>query len=225
MKPLEALQHQLRLEGFEIVNGNRLRQVEAMPGEEMPILILAQLSDGQVAVYFDESLTPNLYLELMERSQHIQFPTINPLLETLNTQNIPFQVGHYKTHIFPATFLDFASNQVECRSKDDIQVRHFGFGDFAEQVYVIERDGKVVSACVSTREDKRCGEAWVCTDLQYRKHGLARQVVSAWAQGMLAAGKVPFYSHRIENIASSNLAGSLGLLSVFEEISISYMNV
>jgi hypothetical protein len=224
MKPLEALQLQLRLEGFEIVNGNRLRQVEAVPGEEMPVLILAQLSDGQLAVYFDESLTPNLYLELMERAQHIQFPTIDPLLEIFAGQNIPVQVGHYKTNLFPATFLEFMLEDVECRSKNDPQVQKFGFGDFAEQVYAIEREGKVVSACVSTREDNRCGEAWVCTDPQYRHQGLARKVVSVWARDMLSAGKVPFYSYKIANTASAGLAKRLELLPAFEEITISFAN-
>lgn len=222
MNPLEALQFQLRLEGFEIVNGNRLRQVETVPCEEIPLMVLAQLADGRVAAYFDESLPLNLYLELMESARHIPFPTIGPLLETLAKQHISFQVGHYKTHLFPAAFLDFVSNQVECRSKDDPQVCHFGFGDFAEYVYVIERDGKIASACVSTREDKKCGEAWVCTDPQYRHQGLAQHVVGAWARNMLAAGKVPFYSHKIENIASAALAKRLGLLPAFEEIVISY---
>jgi hypothetical protein len=225
MKPLDALQLQLRLEGFEILRGNRLRQVESLPGEEMPLLVLAQLAGGQAVAYFDESLDQNPYQELMDQTKLIQFPDIDPLINILNMQSIPFQVGHYKTSLFPTTYLYFVSDEVERCSRDDPLVQHFGFGGFAEQVYAISRDGKIVSACVSTREDTGCGEAWVCTDPQYRHHGLARQVVSAWARDMLAAGKVPFYSHRLENIASSNLAGCLGLLSLFEEISISYMNV
>lgn len=194
----------------------------AVPGEEMPILIFAHLSDGQVAVYLDESLTPDLYLELTERAQHIQFPTIDPLLEIFTEQNIPVQVGHYKTNLFPAAFLGFMSEDVECRPKNDPPVQKFGFGDFAEKVYVIEREGIVVSACVSTREDNRCGEAWVCTDPQYRHQGLARHVVSAWARDMLSAGKVPFYSYKIVNTASAGLAKRLELLPAFEEIVISF---
>jgi hypothetical protein len=222
MKPLEALQLQLRLEGFEIVSGNRLRQVEILPDEEMPLMILTQLADGPVVPYFDESLDLGLYQELMDQTKLIQFPDIDPLINVLNMQNIPFRVGHYKTSLFPTTYLNFVSNEVERYSREDPQVQHFGFGEFAEQVYAITRDGKIVSACVSTREDTGCGEAWVCTDPQYRHRGLARQVVSAWAREMLAAGKVPFYSHKIDNTASAGLAGRLGLLPAFEEIVISY---
>ena len=222
MKPLEALQLQLRLEGFEIADGNRLRQVEIVRGEEMPVMLLAQLADGQVAAYFDESLRQGLVLELMEQMQLIHLPSIDPLRKILNAHNIPFQVGHYRTNLFTPTFLEFMSLDVERRTKEDPQVQEFGFGEFAGQVYVIERDGKVVSACVSTHENERCGEAWVCTDSQYRHHGLARQVVNAWAGDMLAAGKVPFYSHKIENVASAGLAKHLGLMPAFEEIVISY---
>ncbi len=222
MKPLEALQLQLRLEGFEIINGNRLTQVEAVPGEEIPLMVLAQLANGQVAAYFNESLEPNLSIELMEQTRQTQFPTTASLLEILDARKIPIQVGHYKTNLFPAAFLDFVSSLVECRSKDDIQVCHFGFGDFTERVYAIEQDDRIVSACVSTHENKSCGEAWVCTDPQFRHRGLARQVVSAWARDMLGVGKVPFYSHKLENNASAALAKRLGLLPVFEEIVISY---
>jgi predicted GNAT family acetyltransferase len=100
---------------------------------------------------------------------------------------------------------------VSCLSKQESLVQEFGFGNFAENVFVIERDGKVVSACVSTRENEQCGEAWVYTDPKYRKHGFAHQVVRAWARQILKAGKVPFYSHKIENTASAHLAKRLEL--------------
>jgi predicted GNAT family acetyltransferase len=78
---------------------------------------------------------------------------------------------------------------------------------------------------MSVRENDQCGEAWVYTDPAYRQLGFARQAVCAWAQKMLSAGKVPFYSHKIGNLASANLAKRLELQPVFEEISISHKNV
>jgi predicted GNAT family acetyltransferase len=70
------------------------------------------------------------------------------------------------------------------------------------------------------REDESCGEAWVYTDPAYRRKGLAKKVASGWAHSLLSMGKVPFYSHKIENAASSSLAEALQLQPVFEEISI-----
>lgn len=225
MNPLEYLHLQLRLEGKEVVDGDRLRQVEVVPDEEMPLMLVAQLAGGQLAAYYDESLQPELHLELVKQIQGIVFPEMDVLIDVLKAQNISFEVGHYKTYVFPGQFAEAGSDDVKCLSRDDPRVQEFGFGNFAEQIYVIERHGKAVSACVSTRENKFCGEAWVYTDEAHRKRGFAQHVVQAWARGMVQAGKVPFYSHKIENTASANLAKRLGLKPVFEEISIAYMHV
>ena len=109
---------------------------------------------------------------------------------------------------------------VMCSSKHDPKIKTFGFDGFAENVYAIEQDDNIVSACVSTRENEQCAEAWVYTDPAFRNQGLAQRVVNAWAGSLIAVGKVPFYSHNIENTASATLASKLGLLPVFEEIAI-----
>ena len=85
-------------------------------------------------------------------------------------------------------------------------------------MYAVEYNGALVSACVSTRENESCGEAWVYTAPHYRQQGFAQKAVNAWARNLMSAGKVPFYSHKIENDASANLARKLGLQPVFEEI-------
>ena len=110
--------------------------------------------------------------------------------------------------------------EVICVSKHDPKVTAFGFDSFAEEVYAIERNGVLVSACVSTRENKECGEAWVYTDIDFRNQGLAQKVVNVWAGSLMDAAKVPFYSHVRENVSSASLARKLGLQPVFEEISI-----
>jgi len=199
--------------------------VEDVPGEEMPQMVIAQLAEGQVIAYYDESLPPDLHSELTQQVQNISFPTIEPLLSVLKKRTISFDMGHYKTYQFPVSVTNTSREMVRCFSTSDALVQSFGFGNFAENVYAVERDGKIVSACVSIRENDRCGEAWVFTDEEYRKQGFAQQVVGAWAQAMTRAGKVPFYSHSIENKASSNLAKRLGLQPLFEEIAIAYMNV
>ena len=219
------LHMQLRLEGKCLVGNDRLRQVKIVPDEDMPLMLIAQLADRQIVAYFDEALQSELHTELTRRIHNVAFPKIDPLLDFLKTQDVSFEVGHYKTYLFPSHFVDLTNHDVVCRSRQDPEIQTFGFGGFAEQVYTLERDGKIVSACVSTRENGQCGEAWVYTDPQYRNHGFAQQVVGTWAQHMIKAGKVPFYSHKMENIASANLANRLGLQPVFEEISISYTNV
>jgi RimJ/RimL family protein N-acetyltransferase len=221
MNPLEYLHLQLRLEGKEVINGDQLRQVEVVPDEEMPLMVIARFPDDRILVCYDEALRPELRGELAKHVQESAFPEIHLLLEFLETQRISVEVGHYKTYIFPAQIAD-AKDIVICISKDDPLARAFGFGDFADSMYALERDRKLVSACVSTRENNFCGEAWVYTDEQYRRRGFAQQVVQAWAKELIRAGKVPFYSHKLENLASANLAKWLGLQPVFEELVLAY---
>lgn len=222
---MDYLHMQLRLEGKSMVGADSLRRVEIVPNEDMPLMVIAKLADNQMIAYYDESLSTELHTELAERIHNTAFPKIDLLREFLVSQSIPFEVGHYKTNIFPLHFMNSTVGNVVCHSKRDSKIQVFGFDGFAEQIYAIEQDGKIISACVSTRENDSCGEAWVYTDSQYRHRGFAQQVVITWARSLVSANKVPFYSHHTENVASANLAKRLGLQPVFEEIVISYSNV
>jgi hypothetical protein len=225
MNPLDYLRLQLRLEGKEIIKDNLLRQVEVVPDQEMPLMLIARLADSNVVAYFDEALQAKLHEELTKRVSEITFPNVEAFSAFLQSRNISFEAGYYKTYIFPERNASFKDETVNCYSKYDPKVQDFGFDGFAESIYAIERSDKIVSACVSARENESCGEAWVYTDPEYRYKGLAQKVVGIWATKLISAGKVPFYSHKIENTASANLAKHLGLQPLFEEIVISYSNV
>lgn len=216
------LHMQLRLEGNCPVGNGRLRQVESVPDEEMPLMLIAQIADGQILAYYDEVLPSELHTELSKRIQNVTFPKIESLLELLRSKNISFEVGHFKTYIFPSHFANLLDSNVIRLYKEDLSVQAFGFDGFSEEVYAIECDGRIICACVSTRENEFGGEAWLYTDPEFRNQGNAQRVVSVWAKDLISAGKVPFYSHKIQNMASANLANRLGLQPIFEEIVISY---
>ena len=218
MHPLNYLHLQMRLEGKQIFNECLIRQVEVVPGEGVPLMLIAQLASEERIVYYDESLSSELLKELAATIISIEFPAIYPVFAVLKKQKLQFDVGHYKTYVFPSILVK--NMDVQCFSKDNEKVKAFGFDGFAEQVYVIEREGNVVSACVSTRENDKCGEAWVYTAPEYRNQGFAQNVVNTWAGSLMNVGKTPFYSHKIDNVASANLARRLKLQPVFEEISI-----
>jgi RimJ/RimL family protein N-acetyltransferase len=220
MDLLAYLHLQLRLEGKEILAGCLLRQVEMVPDEDVPLMLIAQLADGESIAYYDERISPDLQRELQAGLTTIRFPEIGLLRNVVEKVHLRFEMGHYKTYVLrsrPASEAD-----VLCLSKDDPKVMDFGFDGFAQHVYAVERNGRLVSACVSTRENDRCGEAWVYTAPEYRGQGFAQKVVKAWARSLMEAGKVPFYSHKIENAASAHLAEKLGLQPVFEEIVIAH---
>jgi len=223
MDALAYLLLQMGLEGKELVGGHTIKQIKVVPGEELPLILLAQLADQNLVAYYGESLSFDLQAQLSACVSSIEFPEIDPILDVLKSHNIQSDTGHYKTYLFPPRT---ATNPgVTCLPKHDPKIQAFGFDGFAEQVYAIERDGRILSACVSVREDKNCGEAWVYTDPQYRRKGLAKKVVSAWAYSLASMGKVPFYSHKIDNAASASLAGALQLQPVFEEISITQISM
>lgn len=110
----------------------------------------------------------------------------------------------------PTRFLAYAFAEPVALDGEAIPTRPVpnssGFSSFG-----IAIGGTVVSTCSSVRENARSGEAWVFTDERYRQRGYARQAVLAWARHLQAAGKVPFYSHLQDNLASRRLAASLGL--------------
>lgn len=219
MRPLDYLHLQLRLEGGEVMDGSRLRQVEIVPGEELPILVIAQLVNAGLVVYYGEGIPSDLQQALSVHVSEIEFPKIDPSIDVLKSRGVEVQIGHYKTYVFPSRPENHGD--VLCLSRHDPPVRAFGFDGFTENVYAIKENGAVISACVSARENTSCGEAWVYTAPEYRGRGLAQKVVRAWAGSLMNAGKVAFYSHRIENSASANLAARLGLQPVFEEIAVS----
>lgn len=192
--------------------------VQDVPGEDMPLLVIARLMDGQVITYYDVSLPPELRRELDGQIRDIRFPVVDRLVDSLHSAEKPVEIGHYKTYVFPAHYAEMADPDVRCLSREDPLVQAFGFGGFTDRVYAIERNGRIASACVSARENDSCGEAWVFTDPAYRHRGLAQKVVGAWAKGLISVDRVPFYSHKIQNDASASLARRLMLQLVFEEL-------
>ena len=224
MNPLDYLYLQLRLEGKQIIDGNFLRQVEVIPGEELPLMILAQFAEEQVAAFYDESLTSEIHTKLNGQIGSMEFPKVDSILRFLQSCGFTVEMGHYKTYVFPADYHRLTCEEVKQFSKRDPKIQAFGFDQFVEEVYAVEQAGKIISACVSARENDFCGEAWIYTDDPYRRQGFAQKVVSTWARSLISAGKIPFYSHKIENTASANLAKRLGLMLVFEEIVISRLN-
>ncbi len=214
----------MRLEGKAVVDGNLLTQVEVVPGEELPILLLARLADNNLVVYYNAALSANLRAELAACLPSCQFPDSYLFVTALLQHDIRAEVGVYKTYIFSNHFTE-AISDVGRFSKDDPRIQAFGFGIFAEHVFAVERDGRIASACVSVRENDQCGEAWVYTDPVCRQQGLAQRTVRAWAKSLIEAGKTPFYSHELDNVLSARLASRLGLLPIFDQVNISYANI
>jgi RimJ/RimL family protein N-acetyltransferase len=96
-----------------------------------------------------------------------------------------------------------------------IEVYHPGVALGPRTVCGVIIDGQIVSTCSSSRENERAGEAYVYTRPECRGRGYGRQATAAWAYYMQEQGKLPFYSHRLDNLASQGVARSLNLQPCF----------
>jgi hypothetical protein len=85
-------------------------------------------------------------------------------------------------------------------------------------VYAVRVADQIVATCESVRENDAAAEAWVQTLPEFRRRGYARQVTAAWAQDLLHQGKLPFYSHNMDNLPSQGVARSLGLIQFVEGV-------
>ncbi len=78
--------------------------------------------------------------------------------------------------------------------------------------FVVLCEDQIASYCMSARETARAAEAWVQTRPEFRRRGLAHQVVLAWARDAQQQGRVAFYSHFLENVGSERVAHGLALV-------------
>jgi GNAT superfamily N-acetyltransferase len=214
MKPIDYLHLQMELEGVKTNNDNLITRVSS-DIDEFPLVLFACTSDKQKLIYFDNLLPLALCNKL--KKDRLQSFQIDAAVEVFDLFGISTKSGHSKTYIFPDDFADTDVGNVKCFSQDDSKVVIFGFNGLADRVYAIEHEGTILSACVSSRQNSKSAEAWVFTHPDYRRKGLAQQVVTAWAGSLQRDGIIPFYSHEVENINSANLASKLKLIHVFDE--------
>ncbi len=214
MRPIDYWHFQLRLEGLRLTADGSLAQA-APGGEELPLALLVRAADGESRACFSVKLPEQLRDELSSGDPDALSTEL--VLSRLQEGGIKATAETFKTYIFPNSYSATQPKGVVCLDPGDPKVTAFGFGGLASRVHVVEEDGRVASACASSRQDVACGEAWVMTAPDHRRKGLAQRVTAAWAGRLLRDGLIPFYSHRIENEASAGLASCLELLHVFDE--------
>lgn len=78
--------------------------------------------------------------------------------------------------------------------------------------FIVRVDGQPVCWAWSERSNEQCAEVAVETLPAFQRRGYARQAASALAAAEMAKGRVVFYSFRLDNLASRELARSLGVV-------------
>jgi hypothetical protein len=91
MDALAYLLLQMGLEGKELVGGHTIKQIKVVPGEELPLILLAQLADQNLVAYYGESLSSDLQAQLSACVSSIEFPEIDPILDVLKSHTIRYR--------------------------------------------------------------------------------------------------------------------------------------
>ena len=214
MKPVRYLLCQMELEGIRILGDHLIARVSS-DTPDFPLMIIACTADGQRLTVVDDHLPRYLRTALLESKP--EFSRGEAAVRILEVCGIIARANEYQTHIFPEHVTLEPSEQVKCLATDDPRVKALGMGGLPGRVYAIEKDGQLLSACVSSRQNHRSAEAWVVTHPRYRRKGYGRSVVAAWGMAAQAEGLIPFYSHDVRNEPSALLAQSLGLSQAFTE--------
>lgn len=159
-------------------------------------------TNGEYTAYFRHDLPNAIYEQLHGLPLDTLF-TDREVVKAILAQDAPCNelfVG--KSYIFPPM-----------ETTEGTQVVNVGLNHYALMI-----NGQVVSSCESSRENEQAAEAWVFTDPAYRGCGYAEQVVAAWSYALQRQGKVPFYSHKVENLASARVAQKLGLIQYIADV-------
>jgi hypothetical protein len=214
MKPIDFLKIQMELEGILLRDDTFITRLNPEVSE-FPLVLFASTSDKQKLVCFDDTLSTELCNKLIAGSL-ISFKA-ESAIQIFDTYGIHTKTGNFRTYTFPDSLVGSDSAHVKIFSQDDPKVAAYGFNGFPGEVYAVEQEGRIVSACVSSRQNRKSAEAWVFTHPEHRRQGLAEQVVRAWAESLQRLGMIPFYSHEVGNTNSASLARKLNLLHLFDE--------
>jgi hypothetical protein len=209
---LEYVEIQLALEGIGLDARQQLVRIPAAVAEEIPRLYICRLSTGW-SRYYRSDLPDSIVEDLERLTDEACFEQQSTVRCILDRQASCFDVWTGTSYTFPTvpttpapdvSRLEEADRPLAVAFDPDLAV-------FRAPIWAVLVDGRVVSTCVSAREDEVAAEAWVQTAPECRRRGLARQVTAAWARDVVGRGKTAFYSHRRENLASRGVAVSLGL--------------
>jgi hypothetical protein len=214
MNALELIRIHLELECIGIDDNNNLYQISCANPDDLPRFYIAHHDRGY-SRYFRYDLPQFICDQLIALAP----PTAlhdTEAVRIILAQDAPCQEMHVgKSYVFPASLSPgLYADAVHLNESHRALIDSFspGMNVTDKAVFAILAEEQVVSTCESSRENERAGEAWVQTLSAFRGRGYAQQVTAAWASHLQQQGKIPFYSHKLTNLASQSVAHKLGLM-------------
>ena len=214
MDALELIRIHLELECVGIDANGGLYRISCDHPDDLPRFYVAHHDQGY-SRYFRYDLPQFISEQLMALAPATALHDTEAVRIILG-QDAPCHEMHVgKSYVFPDSLSPTLYPDAICLNESHREfMERFspGMNVADKAVYAIITKGQIVSTCESSRENARAGEAWVQTLPAFRGRGYAAQVTAAWAAHLQEQGKIPFYSHKLTNLASQAVARKLGLM-------------
>jgi hypothetical protein len=201
------IEAQLRLERKGVNAEGLLVRIPGSDPDDIPRCLVLRHSNGY-RVLFRHDLAHHIREQIAALPPEVVFGDHQAISAVLANDAAVGTIWAGRSYIFP-------SAPAPAEYPDTIRLVS---ADGARSPYVVRIAGQIVASCESVREDDTAAEAWVQTLLEFRRRGYARQVTAAWAHDLLQIGKIPFYSHRMGNLASQGVARSLQLIPFIDGV-------
>lgn len=217
MEPLHLIQLQLAIECIGLDEDGLLVRIPGPDPDEIA-RVYAYQHGGGYTTYFRRDLPASLREQVQALGAGAAFHDWEAVKALLASDAPCTEVGVFHTYVFPdANNPSQFSDAVRLGEvhRELIEAYHAGMNVAERAVFAVIRDRMIVSTCGSVRENEDAGECYVFTLPEYRRRGYGRQVTAAWGYHLGEQGKVAFYSHTEENLASRAVARSLGLWPCF----------
>jgi RimJ/RimL family protein N-acetyltransferase len=218
MEPLHLVQLQLAIECIGLDEDGLLVRIPGPDPDEIARVCAYQHGGGYIT-YFRRDLPESLREQLHGLGAEAAFHDRDAVRALLAADAPCTEVGVFHTYVFPSSMASPRQSPGVVRlgetHRELIEDYHAGMEVADRAVFAVIRDRMIVSTCGSVRENEDAGECYVFTLPEYRRRGYGRQVTAAWGYHLREQGKVAFYSHTEENLASRAVARSLGLWPCF----------
>jgi len=195
--PLTLLHQQLALERKGVDGAGRLYRLPGENPDDMAPLLAARLVDGRYVTYFRDDVPETVIAGLRTLTAEQLYHDHTQVLGILGASGSAWCGS---TYFF---------SRIPLPEEHPLVVQR-------DNKFGVEVDGLTAAEAWSSRSTDFAAELAVETLPAFRRRGYGRQVCAAWASDQLAAGRVAFYSHSLENLASAALARSLGVEHIFD---------
>jgi GNAT superfamily N-acetyltransferase len=209
----------LRLECIGLDERGRLVRIPGPFPDDISRVYLAEHAGG-ILTFFRADLRDNLVARLQAIEPAAMYRQPERVAEILAEDAPCEEWSETISYVFPAGLPATPRVRRLDGTNDDLLVAAYDpeLIELPWPVFAVVEDGRIVSSCISARENDSAGEAWVRTLPAYRRRGFARDVTAAWAADLARQGKIAFYSHRVDNPASAAVARSLKLNAFTHDI-------